>query len=193
MKHPLPTGLGKVQPGAIGNMHTNTMFGWLMDHSPLGRKYRKLTGDKVGKCPSHSVMFVPDGDDNLCVGDVTVPVCFWMPWTNFASKIQSGAYSNVRLLRVAGSTVDQRNAAAKWWNDHVHNSPYDIFAYPKLVAQVLFGWRFTSEDGFSFAHYCTEANKEAWNNVMAPNIYPINSTPVTEIELWKKGRLEEIT
>ena len=191
MKYPIPTSLSKVQPGDIGNLHTNTMFGWLMDHSPLGRKYRKLTGDKVGKCPSHSVMFVPDGDDNLCVGDVTVPVCFWMPLTNFASKIQSGAYSNVRLLRVAGSTVDQRNAAAKWWNDHVHNSPYDIWAYPKLVMQVLFGVRFSTEDGFTWANYCTEANEDAWNNV-APNTYPINSTPVTEIDLWKKGILEEI-
>jgi hypothetical protein len=192
MKYPIPSGLGNVQPGDIGNMHTNTVFGWLMDHSPQGRKYRKLTGDKVGKCPSHSVMFVQDGDGKLCVGDVTVPICFWMPLADFAGKIESGLYSNVRLFRVTGSTPDQRSLAAKRWNEDVHNSPYDIWAYPKLVAQVLFGWRFTTEDGFSFAHYCTEANEEEWNSII-PGTYPINSTPVTEIELWMKGILEEIS
>ena len=189
---PLPSGISQVQAGDIGNLHTSTFFGWLMDHSPLGRLYRKLTGDFVGKCPSHSVMFVPDGNGNLCVGDVTLPTSIWMPLDEFARGIQSGKYTNVRLLHVAGSTVDQRNAAAEWWNNHVHNAPYDIWAYPKLFMTVMFGWRFKRPDGSDVCFWCTEGNSESWNNVMHPNVYPINSTPVTETELWIKGVLEEI-
>ena len=191
-KFPIPASLGKAQVGYIGSMHTNTPFGWLMGHSPDAKKYTALTGDDGHACPSHSILFVRDGAGRLCVGDVTVPVSYWLPLTEFARGIQAGLYSNLRIFRVKGATVEQCEAAAAWWNSHVHNAPYDLWAFPKLIITVLFGKRFAGPDGYSWAFYCTEANGASWNIGAGLKVYPANPRPLTEIELWKQGILEEV-
>ena len=192
MNNPLPSGLGNVQPGDMGNLHTDTPFGRAMGHSPDGKLYHQLTGDDPTLCPSHSIMFIPDGNGNLCVGDVTFPVAIWMPMAVFEANIQSGHYQAVRLLRVTNSDVDQRTAMAKYWNDNIHNSFYDIFAYPKLVLTEEFGWQFADPVGYTCFHYCTEGNADSVNSVI-PGTYPVNPRPVTEIVLLSQGKLQEIT
>jgi hypothetical protein len=192
MNNPLPSGLASVQPGDLAVIHTNTPFGRAMAHSPDGRRYHDLTGDDSAMCPSHSAMFVLNGNGDLCVGDVTFPVAVWQPMAVFEANIQAGVYQNVHLLRVAGSTEAQRAAMAKHWNDNVHNSFYDIFAYPRLILTDEFGWQFATPDGYAFFRYCTEANGESVNCVI-PGTYPINPRPLTEIVMLKQGVLEEIT
>ncbi len=193
MTFPIPSSLCKAQPGDIGNMHTNTAFGWLMGHSPLARAYHAFTNDDPRLCPSHSVLFVPDGSGRLCVGDVTLPTCKRLTMEEFARQIQCGAIANFRLFRPAGSTPEQGFKAAQWWNEKVHNAPYDIFAFPKLIAKTLFGDWIPGVAGMVWAWYCTEGNKDAWKNGGGMDVYHNeNPTPVTTIKRWKEGTLVEI-
>jgi hypothetical protein len=110
----------------------------------------------------------------------------------FEANIQSGHYKAVRLLRVENSIADQCTAMAKYWNDHVHNSFYDIFAYPKLILTEEFGWQFETPDGYQVFKYCTEGNADSVNSVI-PGTYPVNPRPIVEIVLLTQGKLELIT
>ena len=189
---PLPTGLGSVHPGDIGDGHMHTLLGWLMGHCPLRKIYHKLTGDDPRNCTSHSWLFVRDENGQLCIGDVKRPTAIWQSMEDFAKDVQSGKITSVRLFRVVGSTQQEREAAAKWWNDYVHNSIYDYWAYPKLIARILLGNWIKGVAGEAWAYFCTEGNADSWNSVK-PHLYPEDPTPVDEIVMWKDKKLEEIT
>jgi hypothetical protein len=163
-----------------------------MGHSPDAKQYHELTGCDLGECPAHSMLVVPDANGNKAFGDVTFPVARWMPMDEFTGLVASGHYTSVRLLRVIGVTAGQGVAMAKYWNDNIHNSFYDIFAYPKLVLTEEFGWQFADPVGYTCFHYCTEGNADSVNSVI-PGTYPINPRPITEIQLMVNGVLQEIT
>jgi len=194
LKQPVPASLFMAEPGDIGNMHMNSVLGWLMGHSPLGRAYHYLTGDDAINCPSHSVLFVTGKDGELCVGNVKNPIAVWQSLEDFIKQIQSGHITKLRIFRVEGSTLRQRAEAAKWWNDNVHNTPYDRIAYFRLSLKTIFGDWFPQAAGMTWAYWCTEGNKDSWKNGGKIDAYNNeNPTPVTEIKRWIEGRLRLLT
>ena len=130
MNNPLPSGLSNLTFGDIINTHTDTPFGRAMGHSLDGRQYQNLTGCDSRQCPSHSMLVVPDAKGNKAFGDVTFPVARWMPMDEFTGLVTCGHFNSTRLLRVAGTSVEQRMAMAKYWDENIHYSFYNIFAYP---------------------------------------------------------------
>jgi hypothetical protein len=193
MKYPIPSSFSRVCVGDIGTMHMNSALGFLMAHSPLGKTYHHLTGDDARNCASHSIMFVLDGAGKLCVGNVKNPTAEWQSLEDFAKMLQAGKATAFRAFRVKGSTPEQRYAAAKYWNEQVHNRPYDKVAYGRLIAKVIVGDIFPQAAGLEWAYYCTEGNERSWRLGGGIDVYRnLNPTPVTEIKRWKEGALEEL-
>jgi hypothetical protein len=158
--------------------------------SPLGHAYAKLTGESRMCCSSHSAMFVLDADGNLCVGNVKNPTAEWQSLDDFLFQVRSGHISSLRIFRVKDSTENERMTAAREWNNHVHNAPYDRFAYWRLILKVFLGDWLSTDAGRKWAFYCTEGNSDSWLDAGRDWCHNLNPTPVTEIKRWKEGALE---
>lgn len=90
------------------------------------------------------------------------------PLADYAQALREGS-ARVAVLRFADATPEQGQAAAEWWLRHVRGRPYDVLAYPVLLAKSLLGgcWKWAA--GLRIAYYCTEGVRDAWAKGVGPS------------------------
>jgi len=187
----------KIWPGLITSHDTSGFPG-----TPIkflhGRKYARLTGDNWNNCPTHNGLIVAHDDPLtgriLYVGESISPISAWTPLSVYEERIRKGEVHNFKIFEVWHISVFRQAMAADWWNDNVHNQPYDWPAFFRLFIKSIFGDLNHAPAGVQWMHYCTEGIKDAFKQGAAYHVYENeNATPLMTIELWlqKKLRLLE--
>ena len=101
--------------------------------------------------------------------------------------------TRILILRPAGASVEDGEAAAQWWLENVWGRDYDKAAIVQLALKRIF------KDLLPFCgkathFYCSEGNGNAWRNGPSRpfNITGIErDTPGASYRAWKLGRLVE--
>jgi len=183
------------QPGMILNMSTTTAIGGLI-RMALGKRYIEINGglDIKHNCPNHDGIVVPYRG-NLYVGDAVYPRCKLTPIEDYDKEIQQGSIYNLRVLRVRVATTKQHELAAEWWLKNVLGTPYDWYAFPKLLTKALIGDLFECVAGMRWAWYCTEGVRDAFaSEKVGVKFYEkYHPTPLTTYKRMLDGKLDYIT
>lgn len=181
----------ELRPGLILNMCQRTLFGWLV-RLALGRAYGRLTGDPYPfrNCPSHSAMIV-EYQGRLFVAEARFPFARLTPLSVYENNLTTGKTYNLKIFEVVGATPDDERAACQYWFKDAFGTPYDQIAMFRLALKALFGDWMPAAAGWTWAHWCTEANMEAWRDGAMRDPYRNNNpTPLTEYKRWREGYLE---
>lgn len=105
------------------------------------------------------------------VGDAESPFAHLTPLEVYEQELLER--NNVQVAWVCDATPQQGVAAANYWLQHVQGSPYDWFAFPRLLLKEKLldfseskvkwiKWLGDRYCGFTWAHWCTEGVAEAW-------------------------------
>lgn len=142
---------------------------------------------------NHDAIFVPHmghwtiGDALMKAGcQLTVPFEWEMGCLNHGYKLI--------VLRPAGSTREQGEAAAKAWLEEVHGHDYDRAAIKRLAIKKLFGDWVPGQVGNPTHFFCSEGVAKVWKKQLPESPWrpaTENETPGTTCLAWRKGQLVE--
>jgi hypothetical protein len=152
----------------------------------------------VGSWGNHDAIAVKMGG-HWWVGDALHPQARLTPLADYEREIMAGV-CQVVVYRPLSGTVEQGQAAAAWWKQHVIGSYYDWLAFPRLLLKSIVGDLFPWPSGWEWAWYCTEGVREAWRNATISAELPNgmdfwaknNPTPRTTEKRAADGTLVEI-
>jgi hypothetical protein len=177
----------------ILNMSTGTTIGGLIRMS-LGSAYVAINGglDIKRNCPNHDALVV-EHNGRLWVGDSMYPRCKLTSLEDYDKALADGSIYNMRILRVRAATTKQHHDAAEWWIHNVLGTPYDWYAFPKLLIKAFLGDMFECVAGVRWAWYCTEGVMDSFS-AQGISIYEkYHPTPLTTYKRMLDGKLDYVT
>ncbi len=126
------------------------------------------------------------------VCDAEPPVAALTKWDEWEQRVRKGK-ARVRFYWPTGAFEMDGSAAAHWWLDHVRNSPYDKWAFPRLMWRAVFRPWWKSQAGKDHAWWCTESVRGAWKFAGWDPWGHVNATPLDSEQAVGEGGLEDWT
>lgn len=162
------------RPGDILHVRTKSPLGWAIRRA-------------IGSWGCHDAIIVPPYYE-LAAGDATIPKAVCTPLAHYWQRILRGKCKAV-LLRPADIAPDQGRQAAQWWLQNVQGKPYDIAAYPRLLAKAIVGDLCPWPAGWEWAWYCTESCRDAYLHACGLDLWGKNNpTPRTTEKRYAEGK-----
>lgn len=124
--------------------------------------------------------------------DAEPPVARLTPFNEWEARMRAGK-AQIRFYWPYGARSMDGREAAKWWLRHVNNSPYDRWAFPRLLWRSLIGPWWKSQAGRDEAWWCTESVRAAWRSAAFDPWGENNATPALTEEAARAGRLDDYT
>lgn len=170
-----------LQEGDILNMSTTSRIGGMI-RDVLGDSYVRLSGgfEEAITCPNHDAPVVKY-DGRLWIGECVVwKRCQLGCVYQYEHDLQAGNIYALRVLRPPNLTPEEAAAMSKYWMDNIQGHPYDVLAFPRLLARSYLGEILPCAAGLEWAHWCTESCMLMLRDGAKRNIYQNNSpTPLT--------------
>jgi hypothetical protein len=171
-----------LRPGAVLNMSTRSVIGRLIRHTLAAR-----SGISAVECPNHDAIVVAF-KGQLWIGESQPPVARLTSIEDYIRDMERGFISRLRVLYPTGASAADGIMAAQWWQDNIRNSPYDYWAFPRLIWKALVADWWPKQAGKEWANWCTEGVANAWR--IGAGIDPwkkTNPTPLTTLRRAESG------
>jgi len=190
----LPKLYDVIQEGDVLNMSTNSRVGGMI-RDVLGDSYVRINGghEQTITCPNHDAPVVRY-DGRLWIGDCVIwKRCNLTSVYQYEHDLLSGNVYALRVFRPPRLTPEQAATMSRYWMEHVQGHPYDVTAFPRLLARCYLGEILPWAAGKEWNKWCTESYMLMLRDGAKRDIYQNNSpTPLTTYKRAMEGKLQYV-
>lgn len=166
----------KLLPGDIIHVRGTSLFARM-----IRRALRKAWGN-------HDALVCVLGDRTY-IGDAAPVICRLTTVDQYNHMLETKA-CEIMVYRVPNVCLPDRGLVSWWWVENVQGRPYDVMAFPRLLAKCIVGDLWKKAAGWKWANWCTESVANAWGGYAT---FPQNPTPLHTERMVASGALVDVT